>query len=340
MMLMALTAASQTLSTKASAQTLEKDPFFENKTLVVLVPSGSGGNLDYSARLLARYMPKYMPGRTTFIVQNMPGGGGMTLSNYLYNVAPKDGLSVGIVYQTAGLDQLLRTQARYDFGGFSWIGRISSSTSIVVLHETSPVRTLAGMKDKEAIFGSIGRSSQSTYVPTLLRTVLGYKTRVIYGYKGATEIFLAMERGEVNGRTGSLDSLMATQPQWLKEGHAFAVAELSLESAPCLPGLPLLRDLATTDRQRDILDFVASYTAFGVAFAAPPNIPANRLRILRRAFDAAVNDPDLKAELEQGRFAYDPKSGEDLQDLASRFSSATPELLTRVKAALEETDAP
>jgi tripartite-type tricarboxylate transporter receptor subunit TctC len=322
-------------ATPASAQDVEKDPFFENRSIVFLIPAGSGGNLDYSGRLIGRYLSKYIPGHPNFVVQNMPGGGGMTMSNYLYNVAPKDGSAIGLVYQTAGLDQMLGSQAKYVFGNFGWIGRLSSSTALVVIHDSAPAKTLAAMKDKEVIFGSIGKTSQSTYVPTLLRTVLGYKTRVIYGYKGAADTFLAMERGEVHARTGSLDSLMATKPLWLKDGQAHAVAELSLESKPSVPGIPLMRDLATTDEQREILDFMASYTAFGVAFAAPPGIPANRLKILRQAFDRAVNDPELKAELEKGQFAYDPKSGDYLQDLAVSFSAAKPDLIERVKAALD-----
>lgn len=320
----------------ARSQPSDIEDFYKGRNVVLIVPAAAGGNLDFSSRLLARYLSKYIPGQPNIIVQNMPGGGGMTMSNYLFNVAPKDGSAIGLVYQTAGIDETLGTQARYKFGEFSWIGRISPSTSLVVLHKSAPVRSLAEMKTREVLFGSPGKSSQSTFVPTLMRTVLGYKTRVIYGYKGAAEMFIAMERGEINARTGSLDSIMATQPEWLKTGEAFALAELSLEKKPTFDGVPLLRDLAETDAQRDVLDYMASYTAFGVAYAGPPNMPAKRLEAFRMAFDAALQDPELKAELDRGGFAYGPETGAYLQELARKFSSASPDLVKRVLAALEE----
>ncbi|MDB5508794.1 MAG: tripartite tricarboxylate transporter family receptor [Hyphomicrobiales bacterium] len=329
-------AAALLLAPPTAAQSNEIEDFYKGRNIVLLVPAGAGGNLDFSSRLLGRYMSKYLPGSPNIVVQNMPGGGGMTMSNYLFNVSPKDGSAFGLVYQTAGIDQTLGTQARYKFGDFSWIGRISSSTSLVVLHKTAPVKTLADMKTTEVLFGSPGKSSQSTFVPTLMRTVLGYKTRVIYGYKGAAEMFLAMERGEIQARTGSLDSIMATQPTWLKNGDAFALAELSLEKQPSIEGVPLLRELTDDPDKRDILDYMASYTAFGVAFAGPPGLPPRRLEALRRAFDAALKDPELKVELDRGGYAYSPETGEFLQQLANKFSSATPELVARVKVALEE----
>ena len=320
----------------APAAAAPGEGFYKNRNVILLVPAGAGGNLDYSSRLIARYLPKYMPDAPNIVVQNMPGAGGMTMSNYLFNVAPKDGSTIGLIYQTAGLDQTLGAQARYDFGEFGWIGRISSSTSLVVVHASSPVKTLEGMKTQEVLFGSPGKSSQSTFVPILMRNVLGYRTRVIFGYKGAAEMFLAMERGEIQGRTGSLDSLMATQPDWLKEGKALVLAELSLEKKPTIEGVPFLRDLAKTEEQRDILDYMASYTAFGVAFGTPPGVPEDRLETLRAAFDKAMQDPELIAELERGKFAYSPETGVFLQSLARKFSSASPALVQRVKDALED----
>jgi hypothetical protein len=172
-------------------------------------------------------------------------------------------------------------------------------------------------------------------IPTLLRTVLGYKAKVILGYPGASDIFLAMERGEVQGRTGAIETITTSRPQWLTEKKVIMLTELSLEKEPSFPGIKLMRDLTDDPEKKAILDYVGSYTVFGATFAAPPGIPANRLDILRRAFDATMKDKDFLDEIEKNKIGYSPETGEYVQKIAENFSAASPELIAKVKKALE-----
>jgi hypothetical protein len=311
------------------------DPFYKGRTINITTPSAVGSSYDFYGRVLSRHMPKYIAGTPTMVVQNMPGGGGMLQTNSLYNVAPKDGSLFGVMNQTVSLEQVLGEGAKYDIGKFSWIGRLKASTGLVMVYETSPAKSMEDMKTVETVFGSNGKASQATMIPTLLRTVLGYKTKVILGYPGASDIFLAMERGEVQGRTGAIETITTSRPQWLTEKKVIMLTELSLEKEPTFPGIKLMRDLTDDPEKKAILDYVGSYTVFGATFAAPPAIPANRLEILRRAFDATMKDKDFLDEIEKNKIGYSPETGEYVQKIAENFSAASPELIAKVKKALE-----
>lgn len=311
------------------------DPFYKGKAMVITSPSAVGSSYDLYGRMLARHMPKHIAGAPSMTVQNMPGGGGIVQTNHLYNVAPKDGSLFGVMNQTVSLEQALGEGAKYDIANFGWIGRLKASTGLVMLYHTSPAKSLEDMKTVETLFGSNGKASQATMIPTMLRTVLGYKTRVVLGYPGAADIFLAMERGEVHGRTGAIETVTTSRPQWLENKHVLFVTELSMEKEPSVPGIKLMRDLTDDPEKKAILDYVGAYTVFGATFAAPPNVPANRLEILRRAFDATMKDKDFLEEIERNKIGFAPETGEYVQKVAQDFSSAPAELVEKVKKALE-----
>ncbi len=311
------------------------DPFYKGRQMVITSPSAVGSSYDLYGRMLSRHMGKHIAGAPTLTVQNMPGGGGMLQTNHLYNAAPKDGSLFGVMNQTVSLEQVLGDGAKYDIGKFGWIGRLKASTGLVMVYHTAPVKTLEDMKTTETIFGSNGKASQATMIPTLLRTVLGYKSKAILGYPGAADIFLAMERGEVQGRTGAIETITTTRPQWLEKKEVIFLTELSLEKEPSVPGIKLMRDLTDDPEKKAILDYVGAYTVFGATFAAPPDIPANRLEILRRAFDATMKDKDFLEEIEKNKIGFSPETGEYVQKVAQNFSAATPEFIEKVKKALE-----
>lgn len=329
-------AASSALSQTAAAQSMPPaDPFYKGKAMIITSPSAVGSSYDLYGRMLARHMPKHVAGAPNMTVQNMPGGGGIRQTNHLFNAAEKDGSVFGVMNQTVSLEQALGEGAQYDIGKFSWIGRLKASTGLVMLYHTSQAKSLEDMKTIETVFGSNGKASQATMIPTLMRTVLGYKTKVILGYPGAADIFLAMERGEVQGRTGAIETVTTSRPQWLENKHVFFVTELSMEKEPSVPGIKLMRDLTDDPEKREILDYVGAYTVFGATFAAPPGIPANRLEILRRAFDATMKDKEFLDEIERNKIGYAPETGEYVQKVAETFSAASPDLVEKVKKALE-----
>jgi tripartite-type tricarboxylate transporter receptor subunit TctC len=311
------------------------DPFYKGKTITTLVWTGAGGGYDLLARTVARYLPKYIEGAPSVIVQNMPGGGGKTLSNYLYNIAPKDGTTIGAVDQTLGLDQILSDNSYYNTAKFEWIGRVSTTTTLIMIYKTAPVHSLQDMKTTETLFGAQGKSSQTYMVPTLMRTLLGFKTKVVMGYISTPEVFAAMERGEVQGRTGDMNVLAAARPQWATDGTIQFLGEFSLADKPSIPGLPLLLSMAPDAKTREILEMVGSYMAFGYPFAAPPGTPGDRLDTLRKALTDVVQDPSFLGDMKRLHISVDAESADYLAKIAGKFDNVSPELVDRMKKALE-----
>jgi tripartite-type tricarboxylate transporter receptor subunit TctC len=311
------------------------DPFYKGKTIVTLVSTGTGGSYDLIARTVARYLPNYIEGAPSVIVQNMPGGGGKTMSNYLYNVAPKDGTTIGVLNQTVGLDQILSDNSYYNTAKFEWLGRVSTTTTLVMVHKNAPIHSLQDMKTTETVFAGQGKSSQTYMLPTLMRNLLGFKTKVVMGYASAPEIFEAMERGEVNGRTGDMNALNASHPQWATDGTIQFLGEFSFADKPSMPGLPLLLPMAPDAKSRELLEMVGSFMEFGYPYAAPPGTPADRLDTLRQALADVMKDPAFLADMKQLRMTVDPESADDLAKIASKFGDVSPVLLDRMKKVLE-----
>jgi len=311
------------------------DPFYKGKTIITLVSTGPGGSYDLIARTVARYLPNYIVGAPSAIVQNMPGGGGKTMANYLYNIAPKDGTTIGILNQTVGLDQILSDNSYYNTAKFAWLGRVSTTTTLIMVYKNAPVHSLEEMKTTQTLFAGQGKSSQTYMIPTLMRTLLGFKTKVVMGYTSAPEIFTAMERGEVHGRTGDMNALNASHPQWAADGTIQFLGEFSLADKPSMPDLPLLLTMAPDAKSREILDMVGSFSGFGYPYAAPPGTPGDRLDTLRKALADVVQDPAFLADMKQQRMTVDPESADYLAKIASKFDAVSPELLDRMQKALE-----
>ena len=299
------TAALALTLAQPKAAAAQEDSFYKGKTINLLSHSAVGGSAGFYVRLIARYMPEHIAGKPNMIAQEMPGGGGKRLSNFLYNVAPKDGTTIGALNQTLGLDQILSDGAEYDTSKFNWIGRLAATTGLVMIYHTAPATTLEEMKTKEIIFA------------------------------GSGAIYLAMERGEVHARTGAVETILASHPDWLEKGIIKTPAELTLEDTPSIPGVISLRSLAKTDADREILDLIASYTAIGIGYAAPPGLPPARVATLRRAFDATMKDERLLADIEKSKMELSTATGEHLQDVTKMFANVSPELLDRTKKALE-----
>ena len=311
------------------------DPFFKGKTVTLLVSTAPGGAYDLIARLFAKQLPNHLEGAPTVIVQNMPGGGGKTLSNHLYNIAPKDGTSIAILNQTLGIDQIVSDDVQYSTAKFEWLGRVATTTGLVIVHKNAPAATLEEMKTKEVLFAGQGKGSQTYMIPMMMKTLLGLKTKVILGYQSAPEIFKAMESGEVHGRTGDVAAVLSSHPDWLKDGTIRILGELTLADKPSMPNLPLLTKMAPNPQALEVLELVGSYTAFGFPFAAPPGTARDRVEVLRKALDGVVKDPAFLADMDKAKLVADHMSGADIQKIADKFSTVTPEVVERTKKALE-----
>lgn len=271
------------------------EDFYKGKTVTVLVGFTTGNGSDSYARLVARWFSKYVPGAPTVVVQNMPGSGSLTMTNFLYNVAPKDGTTFGIFNRNVPLEPLMgNTNARFDPRKFTWLGSTNAEPSLCVAWHGSQVRTIKDLQEREFTVAATGINANSGLVPTVLNRVMGTKFKIIMGYPGSNEMSLAMERGEVEGRCGwSRSSLMTTKPTWVSEKKINLLLQAGLQKSPLMPDVPLALDGVRDEGDRQLLKLAVAWDEMAWPFAAPPGIPADRAQALRAAFAAVLKDPEL-----------------------------------------------
>lgn len=313
-----------------------QSPSFEGETISIYVGTSAGSTYDAYARLLAEHMPKHIPGKPSMIVRNQPGAGGAKAASYLYNVAPKDGTALGLVQQNLPLFQVLSpSQAQFDMGKMNWIGVLTDISSVIAVSNTTGVKDIAGAKAKEIAVGSTGRGSETYQIPTLMNELLGTKFKIISGYKGVAGMDVAIERGELQGRGGSLLSWTSRKPDWIKDGKIHFIVQIGLEKAKDLPAsVPLLTDLAPDAKTRKMLELVSSAGAVGRAVVAPPGMPADRVKALRAAFDATVVDPAFIADTSKRNMPLNPSTGAKVQKIVEETVSAPEDVTKRLRAIL------
>ena len=322
------------LLVNASAHAQE---FYKGKVISIITSTGEGGSYDGAARTLARYMPKYIPGTPAIVVKNMPGGGHTLATNFIYVTAPKDGTTIGTVSNTMPMHQLVDGRGvRFDSGKFHWIGSAGISNLTMTVWHTTGVRKFEEAFKREIIMGSTGTGSGTFLYPNALNKVLGTKFKIISGYRASVEIDLAMERGEVEGRGGaSYSSVFQEHPDWLKEGKLIITAQIGRERDPAMPDTPLVTEFAKSDEARQILHFLSSPISVGRPYIAPPETPKDRVEILRRAFDAAINEKEFLDEAEKQSLDIRPMKGEALERIVLETMKTPLDILAKVRTAIE-----
>ena len=313
------------------------EDFYKGRNVTVLIGYSPGGSYDAAGRVLARYMGRYIPGNPSLVPQNMPGAGTLNLVNYLYNVSPKDGSAFGIFARGMAMEPLIGgTNAKFDATKLSWIGSAANEISLCATYQTSPVKSWNDALTKDFTVAGNGSGSDPDVFANVLRNLFGVKDRLISGFPGSSEISLAMERGEVDGRCGwSWSSIKAEKAQWLAEHKLNLIVQLALQKAPDLPNVPLITELATNDRQRQILKLIFSRQTMGRPFAGPPGIPAERAEALRRAFDLTMKDPEFLAEAEKRGLEINPVSGHDLEKLITELYQTPKDIVAEAHEAIE-----
>lgn len=316
----------------AAAQTPEQ--FYKGKTVDVVIGYPPGGSNDTFGRLLARHLGKHIPGNPTVVPKNMPGAGSFVAVNNMYNTLPKDGTQIAIGAPTTALDEKLGTpNVRFKTAEFNWIGRIDSLINIVFMWKTSPVKTFADAQKIESTLSGTGVGSTVAIYPTVTNNVLGTKFKLVMGYKGSGEAMLAVERGEVQGHSTSWTAVKVAHPTWWPEKMISILVQYGLKRHAELHEIPTVVELARTDEERQILTAIMAATEVGTAFFTTPGVPADRVSALRRAFDAAMKDPELQAEAERMKLAVNPLPGEELQKVVTSVSNLAPDLLEKVRTA-------
>jgi tripartite-type tricarboxylate transporter receptor subunit TctC len=299
--------------------------FYAGKQVSLFIGYSAGGGYDTYARVLARHIGKHIPGNPTVVPQNMPGAGSLTLANFLYNIAPKDGSAFGTIGRGLAMEPLLGgAGTRFEATRYGWIGSLNSEVSICASWHTSSVKSVDDMRTQELIVGGTGSGSDTDTFPIALRQLLGLDIRLIAGYPGGNDVLLAMERGEVDGRCGwSWATVVATRPDWLAEHKVNVLLQLALEQHPDLPDVPLVMDLARNEDERMAMELIFARQVMGRPYLAPPGMPPERLEALRRAFDATTTDPEFLADAARIDLELNPVTGEAIDALLARIYSAS-----------------
>ena len=307
--------------------------FYRGKTVSVILGYPGGGSNGIYARAFARHAGKHIPGNPTVIMRSMPGAGSLVAANHLFNVAPKDGTALGFISATIPLEELLGVGgAKFKSAEFNWIGRITPGVNMTFVKDTSPVKSIQDVYQREVILGASGRSSTVFIYPAVLSNVIGAKFKMVMGYAGSAEAMLAMERGEVEGHSTSLEIVRALHPAWLSDKKITVLVQYALARHPALTDVPASWELGRNPQEQQILKIVANATEVGKMIMAPPGMPADRVQALRRAFDATMKDPEFVAELNANRVELGPMPGEALQKLVAELGAASPEIIDKVKA--------
>ena len=308
-------------ATLASATKADEEQFYAGKTLTFIVGTSAGGGYDLYMRLLAEYMPRHIPGRPKVIVQNMANASGQGAANRVYTQGPRDGTvfamcSAGIVLAEA----LNPEEVRYRSKDFGWIGTMTTMTDVLAVFKTTGVSSIEDAKKTQVILGAMGSMSALRMQPALVNALLGTKFNIVAGYSGGNEVNLAMDRGEVMGRTNQWDSWEAQRPQWIAEGKLNYLLQIGPKLAE-LPDVPTLSELVKDPKHKAMVDLLEVLQWVGRSVYTTPGIPESRLAMLRRAFDATISDPDFIARVESMKLDRNSRSGEETQAYIEKMMS-------------------
>jgi tripartite-type tricarboxylate transporter receptor subunit TctC len=309
--------------------------FYRNRTLDIVVGTGPGGGYDANARLLARHIGKHIPGNPTVVVTNMPGGGGITATNWLYNVALKTGAVIG-TFSNAMLTQPLigADSVKFESTKLNWVGSLSREDGVCIASRASGVTTFEEFRRRNPVVGATAPGTTTNLFPTLVNKLLDVPLRLITGYADGSQIVLALQRGEVEAVCQTWSSLKIAHPDIVPSGAATPVLSIGLGANPELANLPAITDLARTDEQRAILRIVLAPTAAGRPFAAPPGAPPERVAALRRAFDETTSDPAFIEDARRLRVEVSPTGGAEMDALMRDIHSSAPALIERTRMLL------
>ena len=306
--------------------------FYRGKTVEISVGTGAGGGYDANARLVARHLGRFIPGNPKIIVSNVPGGGGITAANKLFNVSPRDGLAIGTFSNALLTLPLLNPgAARFQPEQFTWIGSVSREDGVCITSKSSAVTTWADLRTKELIVGTTAPGTTTHLYAALLRNLFGAKFRLVSGYPDGSSIVLAFERGEVQALCQTYSSLNVLHPEWLPERKVNPVVVIGLDPIKALEGVPALLDFTSSERERDIVRILLAPTAAGRPFAAPPGIPTDRAEALQQAFLKMSADPEFLADAGQARIDVQAMGGEDIAALLRMISKTDAKVIDDVR---------
>lgn len=333
LVLLAFAAAATGLSLPAQAQ--DAATFYKGRTINIVVGFAPGGGADLWARFMARHLGKFVPGEPGVVVQNMPGAGGFSALNFVYSVAPKDGTYLMLPSTSAyTAPQLEQPGARWDTLKLQWLGNITRDTSSCVASGQSGVKSIADGRNRQIIFGSDGNDDSASHHPRFMGRMFGFNIKVIAGYKGTGPALLAVDRGEIDARCSVWASLALTSRKAdLESGKLVAIMQVGSKPHPVFGKAPMMQDFARNDEERQIIDFLFNTIDISRPLAVAPEVPADRVAVLREAFWKMANSPELKADADRAQYEIEPMTGEQT-DAAMRKALTVPKQIAENARAL------
>jgi tripartite-type tricarboxylate transporter receptor subunit TctC len=320
-------AGGMALAQSALGQPAAED-FYRGRQMEMIIGYSPGGTYDLYARLVARFLGNYIPGKPSILPRNMPGAGSRAAVKWVYSVGPKDGTILATADQSLSVEQAMGDkQLDVDTTKLVYIGNPNADNNTTATWYTSGIKTIEDAKAKTVVVGATGGSTSSQY-PKAMNALIGTKFKIIIGYPGGNEINLAMEKGEVDGRgSNAWGAWKSTRPDWLRDRKINILVQIGLTKAPDLPEVPLLIDLAGNDQDRAIFRLLSASSTIGRPVFTSPGVPPERVKMLRDAFDRMVKDPVFLAEAEREHFDINPVSGAEMQKIVQDIV-ATPKPIT------------
>jgi tripartite-type tricarboxylate transporter receptor subunit TctC len=325
------------------AETNGQTPFYQGKTITIIVGTKAGDVYDLYPRMLSDYLTKHIPGHPNVIVQNVPGAASLIAANQVYNLAKPDGLTIGAIYPALYFEQLIkRPEVKFDWAKFGWIGSTVTSNHLMYMRADTPYKTIEDVRQASTApkCGATGLTSTGYYMPKLVEETTGAKFDIVSGYVAGQDIDLAVERGELQCRAFTITAFFPREPfiSWPKKGFVNVLFQTGAKRQPRLKDAPTIYELMdkykTPEDARRLSQLVLASGEFGRPLVVPPGVPADRLKTLRDAFNASMSDPALIADAEKRRLELDPGTGEELESLAKEVMSAPPDVVQRVQKLL------
>ena len=330
MALAGVVAAAQPASADAAAD------FYKGKNVSIVVGYAAGGGADLWSRFLARHLGKHLPGEPNVIVRNMPGAGGFRAVNHVYNAGPQDGTYIILPTTSAiAAPSMGVPNVRWDTFKFHWLGNLTRDVSGCVASGKSGIKSIAEAKTREIVFGADGTDDPASHVPRALANVLGYKTKVIAGYKGTGPAFLALESGEIDARCSFWASqALSSKKADVDSGNLVPILQVGASKHPVFGSAPSIQDLGRNDAEKKIMRFLFGPTEISRPFAAPPGVPADRVAVLRKAFWGAATSPELVADAKRLNLIIDPMNWQDTEASLRAALDMPKDIIDRAKQAI------
>jgi len=319
------------------ARSQSPEQFYRGRQLSMIVFSGAGSTYDIYARLLVRHLGNHIPGKPTFIVQNMLGAGGLKTVEYLYKIAPKDGTVMGTIGRGLAFEPMLgKNEIKFDPLRFTWLGSMNREVTLAMAWHTATVKTFADLKKIDLLVPGTGAGADSEIIPLAINNLAGTRFKVIQGYRDTTDGALAMERGELDGLAyWSWSAIMAVHPDWVRDKKVNLLFHTGVDPIPTVPQLRSIRSLVTNATDEKALELLLARETLGRPFLAPPDLPSDRAMTLRTGFAATLRDPEFQKDAERLKIDTDLVTADEVEAALKDAVKAPPSVIERLKQALD-----